>query len=123
MSYFTIYLIVMLDNISIASGVLFWLPIIILIITGFVALIGDFLDEEQPMKLIKRIVKICLICSGLAFLPCTFIPNTKQMAIIYVTPKLINSVNESKIPEALIGLANAWIEELKPEKKDGAKGN
>ncbi len=56
-------------------------------------------------------------------------PNTKEMAIIYVTPKIVNSVmaNEQlqKLPNNLLSLANAWIEEFKPDtnsvKKDGTK--
>lgn len=56
-------------------------------------------------------------------------PDTKEMAIIYVTPKIVNSVmaNEQlqKLPNNLLSLANAWIEEFKPDtnsvKKDGTK--
>jgi len=67
---------------------------------------------------------------GIVFLLLYFaMPNTKEMAVIYVTPKVVNSVmaNEQiqKLPDNLLSLANAWIEEFKPDtnavKVDGTK--
>lgn len=44
-------------------------------------------------------------------------PTTKQMAIVVVLPKIINNEKVQGIPEKVLGLANDWLEELKPNGK------
>jgi hypothetical protein len=49
-----------------------------------------------------------------------FLPGTKQMAAIIIVPKLCRAIESNEglkeMPNKVVGLANAWIEELKPEK-------
>ena len=44
------------------------------------------------------------------------IPSTKQMAAILLVPKIVNNANAIEMPKKLLGLANEWIEELRPKK-------
>ena len=48
----------------------------------------------------------------------TCLPSTKEMAVIYVLPKIINNKQVQEIPKKFLKLADDWIEELSPEKKE-----
>ena len=45
----------------------------------------------------------------------TLLPSTKEMAIIYVVPKVVSSEVVSQIPKKLLLLSSEWIEESRPE--------
>lgn len=51
-----------------------------------------------------------------------FIPTSKEMAAIYLIPKISNNTGFQKVPENLVKLLNskmeAWMEETLKEKKD-----
>ena len=52
----------------------------------------------------------------------SLLPSTKEMAIIYVVPKVINNETVAKIPSKLLLLSSEWIDELRPENiKEGVK--
>lgn len=56
------------------------------------------------------------------FLGAMLVPTTQQMAAILVIPKVINNVRVQALPEKVLGLAEAWIDKLKPsvlEKRGG----
>ena len=48
------------------------------------------------------------------------IPTTKEMAIIYVVPKILNNKAVTEMPGKLLNLSSEWVEELRPAnvKKD-----
>jgi len=46
------------------------------------------------------------------------LPTTKQAAAIIVLPKIINNAKVQELPDKLLGLAEAWMEELKPKAKE-----
>ena len=54
-----------------------------------------------------------------------FIPTTKQMATIYVVPKMVNYVDNNEalksLPGKVIDLANEWVDELSPKKNVESK--
>jgi len=85
--------------------------------------------EEKMTERFKKFIWPFFSAGVIFLLLAMAMPDTKQMAIIYVTPKVVNSVmaNEQikKLPSNLVGLANAWIEEFKPDtnsvKTDGTK--
>ncbi|MFA6198677.1 MAG: hypothetical protein WC734_06050 [Patescibacteria group bacterium] len=116
MSGLFVYIIVMLDDLSMALNVVFWLSIIAAGVLGLALVFGDWEQDrrDQYAHWMKRLIYFSLIL----IIPITLVPNTKKAAIIYVTPKMVNAVSDAKIPEALMGLANAWIEELKPAAQD-----
>lgn len=45
----------------------------------------------------------------------SLLPSTKEMAIIYVVPRVINSEAVSQIPGKLLRLSSEWIDELRPD--------
>jgi hypothetical protein len=63
--------------------------------------------------------KILIPSAALFLFISSFIPTTKEMAAILIVPKLTNAIAENeeiqKLPNNLMGLANEWIEELKPK--------
>ena len=79
-------------------------------------------DDKIIYKKILKSVKVALFMA-IVFIPVNgFLPSTKQLAALIVVPKIINVVNESeavkKIPGKLLNLADDWIDELSPEKKE-----
>ncbi len=44
----------------------------------------------------------------------TMIPTTKEMAVIYVVPKIVNSKHVQEIPKELLRLSTEWLEGLSP---------
>lgn len=51
----------------------------------------------------------------------SFVPTTKEMAVIYVVPAIANSETVQGIGNDIVGLAKEWIVELKPKKNGEAK--
>lgn len=43
------------------------------------------------------------------------VPTTKEMAVIYVVPKIMNNENAKKIPDKIFKLADEWLEKMSPE--------
>ena len=74
-------------------------------------------------KSIGKIFMCVLLPLGTMFgLTQSFLPSTKQMAVIIVVPKIINSQGVQELPKRIVGLCNEWLEELRPENiKDVAK--
>ena len=102
------------DSICIASGILavafaiLFAFTIILIIVGYAE------------------TRACFVICPLAFVigiifeaACVFVPSTKEMAAIYVIPKIANSQTVKDLGEGVVTLAREWIEELRPAKKEG----
>lgn len=64
---------------------------------------------------IASIFKI-MICTCLMF-----IPTTKEMAAIYIIPKIMNNENLNNIGNEMLNLANEWIKELHPKTNSSDK--
>lgn len=108
------YWLVMLDNIRGAMAGMIFLAVLAMIV--MICLIDSGSD-----RLIKIAVKamagaLAVLIMGVTAL--TFLPSTKQMAAIVVIPKIANSEGLNKLGENIIDLANEWMEELKPVKKE-----
>ena len=92
MNYFLWYLFVMADNIrdffisiSVLSGV-------ISIITFIFMYADDSMTKENIEKILK-ILKISVPIFIISLIFTTFVPNTKQIATIYIGPKIVNQEN------------------------------
>lgn len=74
-------------------------------------------DLPKAKRWFFRIFWIPILCIIIS----TFLPTTKEMAAIFILPKIMNSVSQNeelkKLPNNILELANEWIETLKPEKK------
>lgn len=47
-----------------------------------------------------------------------FIPTTKEMCAIKIIPAIAQNEEVQEMPDKLVGLANDWIDELRPKKGD-----
>lgn len=123
MTAWDIYWWVKLDDIA-STG---WLFVILLLVAILIhAIAGSilcFLDKKIPKQVYYLIWSGLLVFtitfSGLV----TFIPSTKQMAVIYLTPKIINSEATQElttIPKdaavMMRKLMDDWMAEYMPEK-------
>ena len=68
--------------------------------------------------LVGSVIAVLII---LGVLLSVFVPTTKEMAAIYVVPKIANSQTVKDLGEGVVTLAREWLEELRPVKKGGAK--
>jgi len=66
-------------------------------------------DENFKLgeKILKKVVVWSIIMVGVGIL----VPNTKEMAAIYIIPKIANSKQVSQLPENLINLVNDWAKD------------
>lgn len=49
----------------------------------------------------------------------TLIPDAKQIAAIYLVPRILNSYKAKALPDKLMDLGEEWIKELRPGKREG----
>ena len=73
---------------------------------------------ERAQHAVKTALRIVVPAVLLGFAIVIFVPNTKEMAAIWVVPKLANSESVSEIAGGVKTLAVEWLEELRPG-KDG----
>ena len=72
--------------------------------------------------LVKWLVgSVLFVLSLLGVVLTVFVPSTKEMAAIYVVPKIANSQTVKDLGEGVVTLAREWLEELRPAKEGGAK--
>lgn len=79
--------------------------------------------EIDSVKIFHKMIFVfflLLFFSSIAI--CVFVPTTKEMAAIYVVPKIANNETVKDLGEGIVTLAREWIQELRPNKtKGGAK--
>jgi len=68
---------------------------------------------------LRRPVFKVLLLAMLIWLPfrliASLLPSTREMAIIYVVPKVTNNQSVQQLPDKLLRLSSEWLEELRPE--------
>jgi hypothetical protein len=109
MDYLLLYLVLRLDCIS-TVGILFaWVTGILFVVTlgMFILNPEDHNIKDNARPWIKRF--------GIPFAIVLFfavmMPGTKQAAVIYCLPKVVNNNQVQKMPDNLLRLANKWIDE------------
>ncbi len=124
MTSWQIYWLTRLDSISAftsIAGVLSTIAVGGLGITWLIAHDRSMFSDDSSKIWVKPLCVSIFACI-LSWVVCIFIPNTKEMAVIIVAPKLYSAINANedlkKIPANVIGLANAWLEELKAAPKE-----
>ena len=118
LSMISMYWLVKLDDIrSLLSGFSFF-SLLVLVIGGVFFIV--FMLIEDKLKYLKKFI-VCFIIVFLLtitlFTSSALIPSTKQMAAIVVFPKIINNKKVQELPDKIMDLSTAWLEELKPDKK------
>ena len=129
-----IYWLTRLDEFSFLFGIVFVCIVIVALVNvigGFVALDSYSTDRlyNRPERLAEskhnikvrfgRAVKLALVALLVGVVD-SFIPSTKQAAAIIVIPKIANSEIVAEMGDSakeLVGLAKAWLTELKPQSK------
>ena len=125
MSYLEMYMFLMLDSVcglSIAAGV-----ILLMYFMFCYGIIHQELDnkEDRTNQLKELKVFPVGVIGLLLFIIGVFCPNTKQAALIYITPQIVNNEAMSdtvkNIPE-LTKLGTDYLKELLKEKTNDIKG-
>lgn len=110
-----IYWLLMATNVK----VLFTVAGIVLIMISFMMIpagLEMFIGKDtKSNKLYWITTLIVFLVSLVIIVVATFIPTTKQLAVILVAPKVINNEQVQKLPNQVLELANEWLEELKPK--------
>ena len=138
MSAFEIYMLIKLDAIKDMVG-LFFMPVYIVFILSVVCWLGSWVSysiwsqgddysypsKEEKESMLKKyvifrskVLRILLVSFVLWFpslLVTYLLPSTKEMAIIYVVPKLMSNDSLMSLPGKLVDLSSEWIEEFRPE--------
>lgn len=109
MDYFLLYLILRLDAVSNAGFIFAIITGIIFAITLLISAL-NYNDEEA-----KNATKPWAISFSVVFvitlLLTVMVPSTKQAAVVYCLPKIINNEQVQKVPDNLLRLANQWIDD------------
>ena len=118
---FTLYLFVMLDNIGVLSVVLSFA-----LVGTFFILISIFVEvkKEELKNKIKSLMKKVFAFAIFFILMATLLPNTKQMAFIYIVSNLsqneqVKGIGEKaiKIPDKALEVLNLKLDEYMKEMK------
>lgn len=125
MSEWILYLIIIAHNLDCILGVLlglFFAGIVILTIFGIIGYIlceeyeiTEFITKAQRLKKIL-VHPLTVGFVVLAFLSSVLVPSYKEIAAIYIIPKVINAQMTQKIPETVNLFLNKYIEEMSSEK-------
>lgn len=109
MDYFLLYLILRLDVFSHISNIAAIVAGIIFAVT-LIAYAVNYNNEKD-----KKASKPWAINFGIVFIISLFftiaVPNTKQAAVVYCLPKIVNNEQVQKLPDNLLRLANRWIDD------------
>ena len=109
MDYFLVYLVLRLDYLSTATFISSIVAGIVFLIVVLVFAVNQ--KNERDRELTKPWLKPTAIIFCIFMFLGSMIPNTKQAAVVYCLPKIINNKQAKKIPDNLLRLANAWIDE------------
>lgn len=116
MSHLAIYVILMLDNINLfltLLGVLSLVAAIGCTLFGSFVDKGSYIDEndkEIAAMLRKAAKKVLWPIAIFGILGMTLVPTTKQMAVIYVVPKIVNNEQVQGLADKSLGLGNSLLQ-------------
>jgi len=123
MNAFQIYCLLKLDALSHLFGVLGTL--MLLYAAGVMLFCGisaseNMIDYSEYYNTHAKKTKPVLIgiLGSIILLIGILMPSTKEMSAIIIVPKIVNNEEIQKIPNKIIGIANEWLDELKPNKAE-----
>jgi len=106
-------------NVAVCSYVILWAigaVVILLVSIPNLDIITKFWEIFKSFKILHIIVAVLLIFFSVIQV---MLPTTKQMALIYVVPKIVNNENLQKIPDSVLQLINRYL--IVDRIKDGKK--
>ena len=80
-----------------------------------------FIEIDSVKFFHKMICVFFLLLFFSSIAICVFVPTTREMAAIYVVPKIANSETVKDLGEGIVTLAREWIQELRPNKQNGGQ--
>lgn len=118
MSALQLYLIIKLSSTITMFGLIttgLITSIFICFISYMIAKSDNDKSEMFWKNTLLKMLKYCLPISIVTLLLAVYLPSTKEAAIIYVLPKIINNSGIQAIPDKIINLSNEWLDELHPD--------
>lgn len=121
MSTWDVYWFVKLDDLCVFFTACFVVFIVLLVGLSLEWSLSELNGEENVPKILKKRWKVALI--GLCiFVPLRiFTPTTKQAAVIYMLPKIVNNEQVQKIPANFVKVLNTkmeeWLGQFEPAKE------
>ncbi len=103
------YFIVVIGNIAWLSTALFVLGVVAVVVALVVSIAALAEDEKEVVKKAVLAAKKFAIIAFCSALFSAFTPTTKEMAAIYVIPKIVNRIDKSELPAQLETLATEWV--------------
>ena len=124
-SHFGLYLISIASGVRVAACVFGIVTLSVSLIAVFLG--GFFLETNEEVGSFRERFKQTLVIGTATTLFGLMVPNSREMAAIYVVPKIANSESLAEIGQSVKTLFVEWAEELRPskgkEKDDGQQGN
>lgn len=111
MSGWTVYLITRLDSINFMLTFIFAMSFIVSVISAVMFLISVSNEDEVGIKAAKSVIKTSIIVCVISMFMCSFIPDMKEAAAIYVIPKITQNEKIQELPYDLHKLFEAKLEE------------
>jgi hypothetical protein len=105
-----------IENLGLTALVLGGLAFILSLVGKGVSSVNESDEIAAGLKKIIKPSAIVVVVGIIFMLFRAALPSTKQLAILYVVPPIVNNENIQKIPGKVLNLANEWLEELKPNK-------
>lgn len=123
MSHWFVYLIIILDSLNFFVSLIAWVFFIIVAVL-LIRLLRGISEDEKIKDKVKKPIKYTTTLFFIFALIATFMPDTKQAAVIYLLPKITNSETAheiEKVPSNFAKLLNRkmqeWLDETTGEKK------
>lgn len=112
MTVFDVYLITILDNIKYCCKGAIVFSIICLAISFVVWGISTLAENVEAVARYRFFPIICAIILTFSTLLTMFAPTSKQMAVIYIVPKIVNNQTVQELPSHLMKLLDNYIKSL-----------
>lgn len=124
MSYLEMYILLMLDGFTTLASVIAAFCLVWTGIVFFGCVLQDGDSDIKAQVIGELYADKALIIGTISLLLALFVPNTKQAALIYITPRIVNNEAVSdtvkNMPE-LTKLGTDYLKELLKEKVDDIK--
>ena len=125
MSYLEMYMLLMLDGFTTLASVIATICLVWTVIVFFGCMLQDADSSIKAEVIGELYADKALIIGTISLLLALFVPNTKQAALIYITPQIVNNEAVSdtvkNMPE-LTKLGTDYLKEILKEKTNDIKG-
>jgi len=109
---FDVYLITILDNLKYCCKGVITFSIICLVISFIVWAIATVSESTYAVVKYKFFPIICAILLTFSTILTMLAPSSKQMAVIYIVPKIVNNQTVQQLPSHLMKLLDKYVEDL-----------